>query len=153
MLLSLLEYGLNHLPSGGKMIFNDKKFEFQISLEKESVRHQGFSPNWIYWAEVPLGQPTCAEHQALSRHPSIVGVFPSCWCSGVLFRCSFINKHLPDFLQRWSLPCVTLQDTRDRARTWSPAVVHGVPLGASGSIVSCLHCLRHAWVHCRAEAL
>lgn len=37
MLLSLLEFGLNHLLSGGgMMIFSDKKFEFQIS-SKESV--------------------------------------------------------------------------------------------------------------------
>lgn len=59
------------------MIFNDKKFEFQISLEKESVRHWGFSPDWSCWAEVPLGQRRCAQHQALSVHPNTVGAFPS----------------------------------------------------------------------------
>lgn len=44
MLLSLLEYGLNRLPSGGKTIFNDKKFEFQISSEKKSLSDIRASP-------------------------------------------------------------------------------------------------------------
>lgn len=82
-----------------------------------------------------------------------VGVLLSCWSCELLFKLYFINKHLPDFLERWSLPCVTFQRTRDRRRPWSPAGIHGVPLGADGSAVSYLHWLRCAWVHCWAEAL
>lgn len=154
VLLSLLEFGLNHLLSGrGMMIFLDKKFEFQISSKKSVSDIRAFPQAGLAGQRQLLASMGVLNARLRAGTQTKVGVLLSCWSCELLFKLYFINKHLPDFLERWSLPCVTFQRTRDRRRPWSPAGIHGVPLGADGSAVSYLHWLRCAWVHCWAEAL
>lgn len=77
------------------------------------------------------------------------GFFPSSWRCGVLLKCSYIIKYLPDLLQTWSLPCVTLQDTDDRARPWSQLERWGPPWRLMA--LSCVICVGWAVPECTAE--
>lgn len=79
----------------------------------------------------------------------LVGVLPQllrCW--GVLLKCSFIIKYLPDLLQTWSLPCVTLEDTDDRGL--GPQLVWWGPPWRLMAL-SCVICTGWAVPECTAE--
>lgn len=153
MLLSHLECGLNHLPSGGKIVFNDKKFEFQISSEKESVRHRGFSPNWTAGQRCLLANPggfstrlwVCTQTwSGFSPAPDAVGFY-----SNVLSLINICQTFCRDGASHVSHFRIHMTD-----RGCGPQLANTrYPSEADDSVISYLHWLRCAWVHRWAEAL
>lgn len=135
------------------MIFNYVKLEFQISLEKTVSDVETYSHSGLAEQRCLLAIPVVFRAW-LWAHTQTWGVWAGV-LPQLLMLWGFIEmflhciKYVPGLLQTWSLPCVTLQDTDDRARPWSPAGVMESALRLMA--LSCVICVEWVVPECTAE--